>query len=38
MVTSMSAAPIPQKHEHMFTMFRSSDDRVFLTMYPTELK
>jgi len=26
------------RHTSMFTVFRSSDDRVLLTMYPAELK
>jgi len=34
--TSVSAAPILQKS--MFTVFRFSDDRVLLTIYPAELK
>jgi len=27
-----------RRHTSMFTVFRSSDDRVLLTMYPAELK
>jgi len=27
-----------RRHTSMCTMFRSSDDRVLLTMYPAELK
>ena len=39
----MSAAPIPQTHEHVHNVwnFGSSDDdndRVLLTIYPEELK